>query len=268
MTLGVAATLGLFIALLVALEIGRWARRRLNDPEAYDSTSVETVVFAILGLLIAFTFSSAAARFDERRNLITDQANALRVAWTRLELLPEPDREPIRACMREWVEYVLEFIPADPDAKSVEFHERLIRAEQFQQQAWRLALESADRQAKPQYAALVLNPIDQWRDLSATRVAMFNRGMPVMVIIALIILSLAAAVLAGFNAARRNRRSPLHMLVFAGVISMLLYLTVDLMLPRSGLIRADSADNALRRLYANMIAESLGTTGTTKAKGR
>ena len=97
-------------------------------------------------------------------------------------------------------------------------------------------------------------------DLSAARLAMNNRGLPVLVFIALIVLSLAGAVLAGFSAARRPRRSLLHMIVFAGVISMLLYLTVDLTLPRSGLIRADPADNALRRLYANMAAESLATT--------
>lgn len=264
MVLGIVATFGLFVALLAAMEIGRGARRRMVDSESYDSTAADTVVFGLMGLLIAFTFNSAASRFDERRNLINDQANALRVSWTRLDLLPEADREPIRACMREWVELVLETIPTDPDLDSPEFNERLDRAQQLQQRAWHLALESADRQPKPQYAALVLNPIDQWRDLSATRLAMNYRGMPVTVIVALIVLSLAGAVLAGFHAARHARRSLLHMIIFAGVIAMLIYLTVDLMLPRSGLIRTDSADKALRRLYENMIAESPGTTGTTK----
>jgi hypothetical protein len=260
MILSIATTLGLFIALLAALELGRWVRRRMPDPEAYDSGAADSVVFAILGLLIAFTFSSAASRFDERRNLITDQANALRVAWTRLELLPEADREPIRACMREWLKLVIELVPPDPDPDSAQFQERFDHAARLQQRAWRLALDSADRQSKPQYAALVLNPIDQWMDLSATRLAMNTRGLPSAVFVALIILSLAAAVLAGYSAARRPRRSPLHMIVFAGVVSMLLYLTVDLTQPRSGLIRIGRADNALRRLYANMVAESPAPT--------
>jgi hypothetical protein len=260
MILGIATSLGLFIALLVSLEIGHRGRRRMAEPESYESAAADSVVFAVLGLLIAFTFNSAAERFDERRNLITDQANALRVSWTRLDLLPEADREPIRQCMREWLKIVLDFIPTDPDFNSPVFKERISRAEQLQQQAWHLALESADRQAKPQYAALVLNPIDQWIDLSASRLAMNNRGLPAIVLVALIILALAGAVLAGFNAGRRPRRSVPHMIVFAGVISMLLYLTVDLTLPRSGLIRTDQADNALKRLYANMVAEPPGTT--------
>ena len=264
MIVGIAVTLGLFTALLGALEIGRWARRRMADSESYDSTAADAVVFGVLGLLIAFTFNSAASRFDERRDLINDQANALRVAWTRLDLLPELDREPIRACMREWLEIVLETLPADPDVDSPEFNQPMNRARQLQQRAWHLAMESADRQPKPQYAALVLNPIDQWIDLSATRLATNNRGMPTTVMIALVLLSLAAAVLAGFHAARHPRRSPLHMIVFAGVIAMLLYLMVDLMLPRSGLIRIKRADKAMKGLYENMIAESPATTKSSR----
>jgi hypothetical protein len=257
---GFAITLGLFVALIGALEVGRWVRRRRADFDSYDSTAANAVVFGVLGLLIAFTFNSSAERFDERRNLINDQANALRVSWTRIDLLPEPDREPIRACMREWVELVMETLPADPDYESPEFNERMNRARQLQQRAWHLAMESADRQSKPQYAALVLNPIDQWMDLSATRMATNNRGMPTTVMVALVALSLAAAVLAGFHAARHPRRSLLHMIVFAGVIAMLLYLMVDLMLPRSGLIRIRRADKAMQRLYENMLAESRAAT--------
>ena len=43
MLLGIAVTLGLFFGLLAAIEIGRWARRRMADPEAYDSTAADTV---------------------------------------------------------------------------------------------------------------------------------------------------------------------------------------------------------------------------------
>jgi hypothetical protein len=260
MALEIVVGFGLFVTLLGAMEIGRWARRRMADSDSYDSTAADAVVFGVLGLLIAFTFNSAASRFDERRDLINDQANALRVSWTRLDLLPEPDREPIRACMREWVELVMETIPNDPDPDSPQFNERMNRARELQQRAWHLAMESADRQPKPQYAALVLNPIDQWIDLSATRLATNNRGMPTTVMIALVALALAAAVLAGFHAARHPRRSLLHMIVFAGVIAMLLYLMVDLMLPRSGLIRVKRADKAMQRLYEEMIAESPATT--------
>ena len=68
--------LGLFVAMLVLLEVGRrvGARRLAQDPEGAEAGvgTVESAVFALLGLLIAFTFSGAATRFDARRELIVE----------------------------------------------------------------------------------------------------------------------------------------------------------------------------------------------------
>ena len=61
-----ALTLGLFLGMLLFLEIGRRVGiRRLQDdsstvPEGIGA--VDGAVFAVLGLLIAFTFSGAATR--------------------------------------------------------------------------------------------------------------------------------------------------------------------------------------------------------------
>ena len=51
---------------------------------------IDGAVFALPGLLLAFTFSGAAARFDTRRHLIVEEANAIGTAYLRLDLLP-PD---------------------------------------------------------------------------------------------------------------------------------------------------------------------------------
>jgi hypothetical protein len=47
---------------------------------------VEGAVFGLLGLLIAFTFSGAASRFDDRRALIVEEANDIGTAWLRVAL--------------------------------------------------------------------------------------------------------------------------------------------------------------------------------------
>src|SRR5512134_4028601 len=82
---------GLFLALLGCLEIGRrvGVRRAARDGDAARAGAgvVEGAVFALLGLLIAFTFSGAAARFDQRRALIVEEANAIGTAYLRLDLL-------------------------------------------------------------------------------------------------------------------------------------------------------------------------------------
>ena len=85
-------TLALFSSMLVLLEIGRriGLRRMAQDSEGARAGvgAVEGAVFGLLGLLIAFTFSGAASRFDTRRQLIVEETNDIGTAYLRLDLLP------------------------------------------------------------------------------------------------------------------------------------------------------------------------------------
>jgi hypothetical protein len=73
--------LGLFVGMIVLLEVGRriGIHRMRKDPEAARAGfgAAEGAIFALLGLLIAFTFSGAAERFDQRRHLIVEETNAI-----------------------------------------------------------------------------------------------------------------------------------------------------------------------------------------------
>jgi hypothetical protein len=85
-------TLALFLGMLLLLETGRrlGVRRLASDPEGAraGTGTVEGAVFALLGLLVAFTFSGAASRFDQRRDLIVEETNDIGTAYLRLDLLP------------------------------------------------------------------------------------------------------------------------------------------------------------------------------------
>ena len=71
---GLVFAAGLFVGMLVLLEAGRGVgtRRMAQDPEGARRGLgvIEGAVFSLLGLLIAFTFSGAATRFDARRHLV------------------------------------------------------------------------------------------------------------------------------------------------------------------------------------------------------
>jgi len=77
----VVFSLSLFLGVLLALVIGRriGVRRAAQDPEGARAgvAAVEGAVFGLMGLLIAFTFSGAAARFDARRQLAAVRVDAI-----------------------------------------------------------------------------------------------------------------------------------------------------------------------------------------------
>ena len=99
---------GLFVAMFAMLELGHrlGVRRRRIDAEgaAAGTGVVEGAVFALLGLLIAFTFSGAASRFDERRKLVVEEANAIGTAYLRLDLLPSAAQLDLRASFRRYLD--------------------------------------------------------------------------------------------------------------------------------------------------------------------
>src|SRR5215510_412756 len=88
---------GLFFGMLIFLEVGRriGLRKIARDPAGADTglSVIDGAVFTLLGLIVAFTFSGAASRFDVRRQLIVEEANAIGTAYLRVDLLP-PDAQP------------------------------------------------------------------------------------------------------------------------------------------------------------------------------
>lgn len=107
-----AIAVGLFLALsavvYVLIEIGRQTgnRQAIKDEEGarIGLGAVEGALFGLMGLLMAFTFSGAASRFDTRRQLILQEANAIGTAWLRLDLLKPATREPLRQLFRDYLE--------------------------------------------------------------------------------------------------------------------------------------------------------------------
>jgi hypothetical protein len=95
----------LFFGLLGGLRVGGMLRRGVvAEQEGAGSAAADGVVFAVLGLLIAFTFTTSASKFDERRRLIVQQVNALGTAHLRLDVLAPEDRSANRARLADWLD--------------------------------------------------------------------------------------------------------------------------------------------------------------------
>ena len=261
MITGILTSVGLFIGLVIGLKIGQALGKRLRrdrDPGDADSgfAAADSVVFAVLGLLIAFTFTTSASRFDERRRLIVQQANALGTANLRLDVLLPDDRAAIRSRMRDWLDVALttsQFVQ-DP----AKLNAALAEADRAQNDVWGLTVAAAERKQQPELVAFVLAPQNDWIDLTTTRLAVSNLGSPPMVLPTVSLLALLASVLAGFNMPQRTAGRPLHMLAFAGAIALSIYIIMDLDEPRTGLINVNAIDQTMIELRKN-IDRSLST---------
>jgi hypothetical protein len=249
-------TFGLFLAMLLFLEIGRRiaARQRKEDAgtAAEGIGAVDGAVFALLGLLIAFTFSGASSRFDTRRQLIVEETNDIGTAYLRLDLLPADLQPALRESFRRYLDARIEAYQKLPDIAAAKAS--LAKADELQRQIWRQAVAASRAEsAQPAAAILLLPALNAMIDITTTRTMMTQMHPPVVVFAMLFGLALAASLLAGYGMTGGGKvRSWFHMLGFALVMAVAVYVILDLEYPRLGLIRVDAFDQALVDLRQSM----------------
>lgn len=248
----------LFAGMLLLQDIGRriGARRRAQDAvgAGAGTGAVEGAVFALLGLLVAFTFSGAASRFDARRALVVEEANAIGTAYLRLELLPANAQPALRDLFRRYVDSRLEIYrklsAADLDAAKAE----LDRSIRLQEAIWSQAVIAGQLEGAPPAAPMLLLPaLNQMFDITTTRTMALKMHPPTVVFVMLLGLALASALLAGYAMGGGKTREWLHMLAFAAVVAITVYVILDVEYPRLGLIRIDGFDQVLVDVRASMI---------------
>lgn len=250
-----AFTLALFFGMLILLEIGRriGVRRMAQDSEGARAGvgTVEGAMFALLGLLIAFTFSGAAARFDTRRQLIVEETNNIGTAYLRLDVLPAGLQPALRENFRHYVDARIATYRKLPDIEAAkEEHAKTIK---LQEEIWRLAVAASHAQgASPAAPMLLLPALNAMIDITTTRTMAAQVHPPAIIFAMLFGLALASALFAGYAMAGAKSRSWLHMIGFALVMAFAIYVILDLEYPRIGLIRVDAFDQALVELRQSM----------------
>jgi hypothetical protein len=249
----ILTALALFAGMLALMEVGaRAGRKRMaEDPEGAraGTATAEGAVFALLGLLIAFTFSGAMARFEARRALIVEESNAIGTAWLRLDLLPEPARAELQQGLRDYLDARLSFYRALPDVPSA--RAALARVGELQEDLWSKTYAASRAEGSPA-VMLLLPALNAMFDIASTRVAAMQNHPPSMVFVLLIAMALACALLAGFAMAPSRLVHWTHRLAFAGVVSFTVYAIQDLEHPRQGLLRVDHFDQVLVELRESM----------------
>ncbi len=244
---------GLFGGMLLMLELGRRVgarqRARITEGGAAGIGAVEAAIFALLGLLIAFTFQGAAARFDARRALIVQEANNIGTAWLRIDLLPVSAQPGMRELFRKYLDARLATYRKIPDLAAVQAE--LDRTAQLQGEIWNAAL--AGQKDGGQFVVVgVLPSLNQMFDIVTTRTMAAKTHPPAILFVMLAIMACVAAFLAGHGMSGSKVRSWVHSLGFAGVLAVTVFVILDMEFPRLGFIRVDSFDQVLVDLRQNM----------------
>jgi len=244
----------LFFGMLTLLEAGRriGVKHSAHDAEKARAGlgAVDGSIFGMLGLLIAFTFSGAASRFEQRRYLVVEEANNIGTAYLRLDLLPTSTQAALRELFRQYVDSRLATYRKLPDIPAA--MEELAKSSELQREIWKQCVEAA-RDPRAQQATMLLLPaLNNMFDITTTRTEAARTHPPEIVYIMLSVLALVSSLLAGYGMAGGKQRSWIHIASFASIVALTIYVILDLEYPRVGLIRLDRFDQVLVELREGM----------------
>ena len=220
-------------ALWLAARAGWWFRRRLrplDEAEWEDFNLIITATLTLLGLLIGFSFSMAVSRYDQRKNLEEEEANAIGTEYLRVDFLPVPNAEAIRQLLLKYLDQRLLFYTAIRDSSLPQIN---AETEKLQSQLWSEVRAGASQQSTATVALAISGMNDVLNSQGYTQAAWWNR-IPRAAWILMITIAFCSNMLVGYA----SRRSGAHIFwALPLALSVSFLLIADIESPRGGMIR-------------------------------
>ena len=263
-----AVSAGFFAGSLVLLNYGRYLGLRYLQHQTANMaglTTVEGAVFALIGLLLAFTISGALQRFDERRQLVIQEANAASTAYDRLALFEGDVGRNLQTNLKDYVEARIDLYRMPHDF-SLWRRSELFSPEQqdkivdFKNKVWDAMVAACPQANFRPACAQAVPALASLFEVARLRLGASEKHPPQIVYVMLFGLGLGGSLLARFGMAAATARSWIHMLIFAATLTVTLYVVTDMEYPRLGLINIENFDHFLVDARRQMQARDSGGT--------
>lgn len=234
------------VLLLIPMEVGfrLGTRYKSEHPDVHVQDEARSDVtlaalLALLGLMLAFTYSFTLNRADLRKVALIKEVNAIGTAFLRADRLPEPGRTEVR---KRLFAYAKSRYVEPGSIRTLEDTEKVIdRSVEVQSEIWP-AVKSALRQngemTDPEKALLV-SAVNDVLDAHTSRIAVFFDRLPAAVLALLVCIGGLSLGSAAYSSVLRGRFSRWRMTGFALILASLMYIILDYDMMMRGFIQVD-----------------------------
>ena len=230
----------------VGHRVGGYRRRYSRQEKESLVGGVEAATLGLLAFMLAFTFGLAGARFEDRRQILLAEANAIGTTYLRAAMLPEPMRTQERDLLREYVDVRLEAVQPGKLTQAI------AKSEELQNRLWEVAVAAAEKDRTP-ITALYVQSLNEVIDLHAKRLLAGVRSrVPAVIWIVLYLLVLIAMLMMGYHSGLLNSRRSIAVVALIVGFSSVLFLIADLDRPVQGTLQV--SQQAMIDLRRSMTA--------------
>lgn len=225
----------LFLMLVLFVRIGRWLRLRSKhgDDRTDDEGYLLSAALALLGLLIAFTFSLALNRYDSRRTLVVEEANAIGTAWLRAGLIEGDGGVRLQQSIARYADLRMRLPGSLDEAGAAEIDASSARV---QSQLWQM-MKAQLPSMPPPVAATLIPAMNAMFDITASRKAERQAHIPSDVIAILMLSAAMSAAIIGYVLGNTGRSHSTVTTIVFGLLTLALLMTLDLDRPWGGAIK-------------------------------
>jgi hypothetical protein len=230
-----------------ALVHGYLKKRQKDDEEPEGSSDTIGATFGLLAFILAFTFSIALDRFDTRRTLVSEEANAIGTVYRYAGLFDEPERSQLQETLRQYAHTRV----AQAGVGDREMEARIRRSEALRQEFWSLARQAILPVRDSERGAYFAGSVNEMIELGNRREIAGRAHVPSRILDVMLVYLLASAAMLGYLSRRKGgRRQASTVLLVLFVIVIVLILDIDQ--PRSGTVTVPQ--RAMEDLVASLDA--------------
>jgi hypothetical protein len=233
----------IFCLIILFYLIGHFfqAKRNRKDPELAkaDLGKMSGILIGLLAFLLAFTFGMSNSRYDKRRELTIEEANDISTAYLRTKAYPDSLQKLLTPAFNEYLEARIAFSTANLNETSdlATLERDYLKADSIGKKIWDIAVSYVPVNSVRVTASQLLPALNAMIDITTSRRAAGEETVPDPILYFLFILSFCASFLLGYETRRITEWVILT--VYAVMISLTIFIILDLDRPRSGIIKME-----------------------------
>ena len=216
----------------LAFRAGRWWQARTPGEQEGPTGVLVGSLLGLMAFLLAVTMGMAADRFDTRRGLVVEEANAIGTTFLKADYLPAAEAEQMKVLLREYLP--LRIASNDID----EVRANIVRSQELHAEMWAIAAAVAQSGHSPDLVSSFGESLTDIVSLNQTRVvAGLYARVPETVLLLLLAGSILSLGMVGFTAGVSGQRSVLSAVVLVVALGAVLTLVIDLDRPQEGFLQ-------------------------------
>lgn len=240
----------LLVTMLAATLVGHGLRllAKARDVEEHSQESyLVGSILGVLALLMAFSFSMALDRYEERRHLVVQEANAIGTAYLRAQLLDEPHRGRLSGLLAQYTDNRIALGTGEHSglAQQLKINDRLLT------QIWSAVVASRDSARTHGISTPILMTFNEVIDLDTERKIARQVRVPHAVMLLLLGFLILTAMVLGY--VLEEKRAMLGAFALFMLLAFYISIIADLNRPASGNIR--ESQEAMLMLQQSLRAQ-------------